>query len=156
MLFLDGRPLHDAVVFFHHTFGYQFGRSSPVLRSGIGAAGHAKGIPDLHLVQRALQVALVAGALALYRWPRRRSPLQIAAFTGALLVGSSRWCSPNWSRSYLAVVLPAFVAYAPSSPRRADEVPAVASGISGAPEEPAGSERQALPPGYATAARAFA
>jgi hypothetical protein len=34
-----------------------------------------------------LEVLLVAGAVALGWWPRRRTPLQLAAFTGVLLVG---------------------------------------------------------------------
>ncbi len=122
VLFLDGRPLHDAVVFFHHTFGYQFGRSSP-FSLWDWRQYHAKGIPDLHLVQRALEVALVAGALALYRWPRRRSPLQLAAFTGALLVGFEIVLT-HWSWLYLPWFFP-FVAFALLAPRSA-EAPAAA------------------------------
>jgi hypothetical protein len=71
VLLFDGRPWHDAVVFFHHTFGYQFGRSSP-FSLWDWRQYRAKGLPDLHLVQQLLEVALVVGAAALYRWPRHR------------------------------------------------------------------------------------
>jgi hypothetical protein len=124
VLFLDGRPWHDAVVFFHHTFGYQFGRSSP-FSLWDWRQYHAKGIPDLHLVQRVLEVALLAGALALYRWPRRRSPLQLAAFTGALLVGFEVVLT-HWSWLYLPWFFP-FVAFALLSPRAEQAAAAVAA-----------------------------
>ena len=122
VLFLDGRPWHDAVVFFHHTFGYQFGRSSP-FSLWDWRQYHAKGIPDLHLVQRALQVALVAGALAFYRWPRRRSALQVAAFTAALLIGFEMVLT-HWSWLYLPWFFP-FVAFALLAPRSAEAPAAV-------------------------------
>ncbi len=86
-LFLDGHPIHDATVFVHHTFGYQFGRSSPFSLLGTGASIYARGLPNLSIVQHVLQAALVIGALVLYRWPRYRTPVQMAAFSGALLVG---------------------------------------------------------------------
>ena len=83
VLLFDGLPLHDAVVvFFHHTFGYQFGRSSP-FSLWDWRQYHARGSRTSTGYSRC-EVALIAGALALYRWPRRRSPLQLAAFTGAL------------------------------------------------------------------------
>ena len=57
-------------------------------RSGTGGSTTRRGCRTSLVVQHVLQVGLlVVGALALYRWPRHRSPLQIAAFTGALLVG---------------------------------------------------------------------
>ena len=96
-------------VFFHRTFGYQFGRDSP-FSLWDWRQYHAKGLPDLHWLQHVLQAALVAGALALYRWPRRRSPLQLAAFTGALLVGFELVLT-HWSYLYLPWFFP-FVAFA--------------------------------------------
>src|SRR5207302_2627714 len=48
---------------------------------------HARGLPDLHIVQRVLQVALVVGAFAVAIRPRRKSPLQLVAFTAVLLAG---------------------------------------------------------------------
>ena len=47
----------------------------------------AKGIPDLHRVQQVLEGLLLAGAAALFWWPRRRAALRLAAFTSVLLVG---------------------------------------------------------------------
>jgi hypothetical protein len=121
MLF-EPSPLHNAVVFFHHTFGYQFGRESP-FSLWDWRQYHAKGLPDLHRVQNVLQVLLVLGALALYRWPRRRSPLQIAAFTGALLVGFELVLT-HWSWLYLPWFFP-FVAYTLIAPREAEQPVAV-------------------------------
>jgi len=48
---------------------------------------HARGIPDLHAVQRVLEVLLVAGAFVVALVPRTKSPLQLAALTAALLAG---------------------------------------------------------------------
>jgi len=118
ILLLSSNPAHNAVVFVRHTFGYQFGRSSP-FSLWDWRQYHAKGLPDLHLVQHVLQAALVLGALALYRWPRRRSPVQMAAFTGALLVGFEAVLT-HWSYLYLPWFFP-FVAYAVMAPRRVEE-----------------------------------
>jgi hypothetical protein len=118
ILLLSPNPAANAVVFVRHTFGYQFGRDSPFSLWDWGQY-HAKGLPDLHLVQHVLQAALVLGALALYRWPRHRSPVQMAAFTGALLVGFEAVLT-HWSYLYLPWFFP-FVAYAVMAPRRAEE-----------------------------------
>ena len=109
ILLLDPRPWHAASVFVHRTFGYQFGRASP-FSLWDWRQYHAKGIPDLHWVQRLLQVSLLVGAVALYRWPRRRTPLQMAAFTGALLVGFELILT-HWFYLYLPWFFP-FVAFA--------------------------------------------
>ena len=69
ILLFDPSPLHGAEAFVHHTFGYQFGRSSP-FSLWDWRQYHAKGLPDLHWVQRVLQLALLVGALVLYRWPQ--------------------------------------------------------------------------------------
>ena len=122
VLLLDAHPVHAAQVFVHHTFGYQFGRDSPFSIWDWGQY-HAKGLPDLHWVQHVLQAALLAGALALYRWPRHRSPLQIAAFSGALLAGFELVLT-HWSWLYLEWFFP-FVAFALLSPRAAEEPVAV-------------------------------
>jgi hypothetical protein len=86
VLLLEPSPWHAAGTFVHRTFGYQFGRDSP-FSLWDWRQYHARGLPDLHLVQVVLEVLLVAGAVALGWWPRRRTPLQLAAFTGVLLVG---------------------------------------------------------------------
>jgi hypothetical protein len=48
---------------------------------------YGAGYPDLQLVQRALQVLLVIGAIAVYFVPRRKTLRQLAALTAALLIG---------------------------------------------------------------------
>jgi hypothetical protein len=67
-------------------------------------------VPDLHIVQQVLQVALVAGAIAVAFFPRRKSPLQLAALTGALLIGFEVVLT-HWFYLYLPWFF-AFVAYA--------------------------------------------
>jgi hypothetical protein len=118
VLLFAPNPADNFVVFVRHTFGYQFGRDSP-FSLWDWRQYHAKGLPDLHILQHVLQAALVLGALALYRWPRHRSPLQIAAFTGALLVGFEAVLT-HWSYLYLPWFFP-FVAYAVVAPRRAEK-----------------------------------
>ncbi len=85
VLFLDGTPLHDAVVFFHESFGYQFGRSSP-FSLWDWRQYHAKGIPYLHLVQRVAKVAFVAGRRSTLAAPPPR-PCRSPRSPGALLIG---------------------------------------------------------------------
>ena len=70
-------------------------------------------------MQRALQVLLVAGAIVLGRWPRRSSPLQLAAFTGALLVGFEAVLT-HWFYLYLPWFFP-FVAFTLLAPRRTEQ-----------------------------------
>ena len=122
VLFLDGHPIRDATVFFHHTFGYQFGRSSPFSLWDWGQY-HARGLPNLSIVQHVLQAGLVIGALVLYRWPRYRTPVQMAAFSGALLVGFELVLT-HWSWLYLEWFFP-FVAIAMLMPRKAEAPVAV-------------------------------
>ena len=77
---------HEIATFFHRTVGYQLGRDAP-WSLWDWRQYHARGVPDLHIVQRVLQVALVVGAFAVAIVPRRKSPLQLVAFTAALLAG---------------------------------------------------------------------
>jgi hypothetical protein len=86
VLLLEPSVVEAARTFLDRTVGWQLGRESPFSIWGWGQY-HAAGIPDLHLVQRALQVLLVVAAVAVAFVPRRKSPLQLAALTGALLVG---------------------------------------------------------------------
>ncbi len=86
IIFLGGHPLHEIVTFWHRTIGYQFGRDAP-WSLWDWRQYHARGLPDLHIVQRALQVVLVAGAFVVSVVPRRKSPLQLVAFTAVLLAG---------------------------------------------------------------------
>jgi hypothetical protein len=108
VLLLEPSPLHAARVFYDRTVDFQVGRASP-FSIWDWRQYHAKGLPDLHLVQRVLQVALVAGALALAWVPRRRSPLQLAALTGAVLVGFELVLT-HWFYLYLPWFF-GFVAY---------------------------------------------
>jgi hypothetical protein len=124
VLLLEPSPLHAARVFWDRTISWQVDRPSPFSLWGWGQY-HARGLPDLHLVQRALQVLLVAGALLLWRWPRRRSALQLAAFTGVLLVGFELVLT-HWFYLYLPWFFP-FVAVAVLAPPREDEPAAAAA-----------------------------
>ncbi|MDX6470678.1 MAG: hypothetical protein QOF75_2481, partial [Gaiellaceae bacterium] len=83
---LDGHPLHAAHLFWDRTIGWQIGRESP-FSLWDWRQYHARGIPDLRLVQRGLELLLLVAALVLPFWPRRKSPLQLAALTAALLAG---------------------------------------------------------------------
>ncbi|MBA3246006.1 MAG: hypothetical protein H0T61_12640 [Actinobacteria bacterium] len=114
ILLLEPDPLHAARVFGERTFGFQLDRESPFSLWGWGQYD-AKGIPDLHLVQQALEVLLVAGALALAFVPRRRSPLQLAALTAAVLIGFELVLT-HWFYLYIPWFFP-FVAFAVLSNR---------------------------------------
>ncbi|HET7449292.1 MAG TPA: hypothetical protein VFJ78_01730 [Gaiellaceae bacterium] len=109
VLFLEPSPLHAARVFYDRTVAFQVERDSPFSLWDWGQY-HARGLPDLHLVQRVLQVLLVAGALALAWLPRRRSPLRLAALTAAVLVGFELVLT-HWFYLYLPWFFP-FVALA--------------------------------------------
>jgi hypothetical protein len=109
VLFLDPSPWHAARVFWDRTIGWQFGRDSP-FSLWDWKQYHARGLPDLHLVQRGLEVLLVAGSIALAWWPLRRSPLQMAAFTAAVLIGFELVLT-HWFYLYLPWFFP-FVAFA--------------------------------------------
>ena len=85
-LLLEPNPLEAARTFGERSLVWQIGRESPFSIWDWGQY-HAAGIPDLHLGQRALQVLLVAAAIAAAFFPRRKSPLQLAALTGALITG---------------------------------------------------------------------
>jgi hypothetical protein len=86
VVLLEPSPLHELRVFWDRTIVWQVGRDAP-WSLWDWAQYHARGLPDLHLVQRVLQGVLVAGAIAAAFFPRRKSPLQLAALTAALLAG---------------------------------------------------------------------
>jgi len=104
VLLLEPSVWHAAVTAFHRTIGYQVGRSSP-FSLWDWRQYHAAGLPDLHILQLILQVMLVAGAVALAWWPRQRSPLQLAAYTAALLIGFESVLT-YWIYHYLAWFFP--------------------------------------------------
>jgi len=86
ILLLGPSPAHAARVFWDRTLGWQIGRESP-FSLWDWRQYHARGIPNLHAVQWVLEGLLVLGAVAVYFVPRRKSPLQLAALTAALLIG---------------------------------------------------------------------
>jgi hypothetical protein len=97
--------LWDAVrTFWARTIGYQSGRDSPFSLWGWGQY-HAQGIPDLgflHPVVVALAVAL-AGVVAFL--PRRKSAVQLAALTVAVLCAFQLTLT-HWFYLYLPWVVP--------------------------------------------------
>jgi hypothetical protein len=86
VVLLEPSPLHELRVFWDRTIRWQVGRDAP-WSLWDWKQYHARGIPDLHVVQRVLQVVLLVGAVAAAFVPRRKSPLQLAALTAALLAG---------------------------------------------------------------------
>jgi len=77
-------PLHAAHVFYDRTLKNQSDRQSP-FSLWDWRQYHARGLPDLHVLQRVLEGLLVAAAVAFVFVPRRKSPLQLAALTVVLL-----------------------------------------------------------------------
>jgi hypothetical protein len=116
----DPSPLHALRVFYDRTFPVQVGRHSPFSLWDWGQY-HAKGIPNLKWVQHVLEGILVAGALILGWWPRRRSALQLAAFSAALLIGFEIVLT-HWFYLYLPWFFP-FVAFMLFLPRQAEPEP---------------------------------
>jgi hypothetical protein len=106
VLLLEPDPLHAARVFVERTFGFQLDRDSPFSVWGWGQY-RAAGVPDLALVQDVLQVLLVAGAVALAFVPRRKSILQLAALTAAVLIGFELVLT-HWFYLYLPWFFPFF------------------------------------------------
>jgi hypothetical protein len=112
ILLLEPSPVHAARVFWDRTLGWQLGRESPF--SIWDWRQYHAGLPDLHLLQRVLEGLLVAGAAAAYFFPRRKSPLQLAALTAALLLGFELVLT-HWFYLYLPWFFP-FAAFAVLAP----------------------------------------
>ena len=154
ILLLDPSPVHAVRVFYDHTFTYQFGRASP-FSLWDWRQYHAKGLPNLRWVQRVLFGTLVAGSMALAWWPRRRSPLRMAAYTGALLIGFESVLT-HWSWLYLPWFFP-FVAIALLTPRLVGPVRIVAHPLAEQERivQRTWSERQRLVAKFAAASAVF-
>jgi hypothetical protein len=118
---LEPDPAHAARVFWDRTFGWQLGRDSPFSIWGWGQY-HAEGIPDLAVLQKVVIGLVVLGALALAFVPRRRTPLAVAALTGALLIGFQLTLT-HWFYLYIPWFFP-FVALAVLAPLPARPTPA--------------------------------
>jgi hypothetical protein len=106
--------VHAAETFYKRTVKTQIVRESP-FSLWDWAQYHARGLPDLHVVQWVLEGLLVVGALAAAFFPSRKSPLQLAALTGALLLGFELVLT-HWFYLYIPWFLP-FVAFALIAPR---------------------------------------
>jgi hypothetical protein len=113
---LEPDPLHAARVFWDRTLAWQLTRDSPFSIWDWGQY-HAAGIPDLRPVQLALVGLVALGGLALAFYPRRRSPLQLAALTAAILI-AFEFTLTHWFFLYLPWFFPfaAFAVLAPSRP----------------------------------------
>jgi hypothetical protein len=109
ILLLEPSTVHAAKDFYHRTIENQIERNSPFSLWDWGQY-HARGLPDLHVVQRLLQGLLVAGAIVAAFLPRRKTPLQLAALTGALLIGFELVLT-HWFYLYIPWFFP-FVAFA--------------------------------------------
>ena len=83
VLLLEPNLLHAARMFWDTTIARQLNRQSPF--SLWDWRQYHAGLPDLHVVQLVLIGIVVLAAIAAAFYPRRRSPLQLAALTGALL-----------------------------------------------------------------------
>src|SRR5439155_23185005 len=94
-----GHPVQAAETFYERTLKTQIMRESP-FSLWDWAQYHARGIPDLHVVQRVLEGLLVLGAVAVTFVPRTKTPLQLAALTGALLIGFELVLT-HWSWLYI-------------------------------------------------------
>ena len=103
ILLLEPNPLHAARVFYERTIPRQIGRESPF--SLWDWRQYHAGLPDLHVLQHVLQGLLVAATLALAVVPRRRSPLQLAALSAALLIGFELVLT-HWFYAYLPWFFP--------------------------------------------------
>jgi len=84
VVLLDPHPVHELQVFWDRTVAWQKGRSSP-FSLWDWRQYHARGLPDLHVLQKVLEGLLVAAAFVVAVVPRHKSPLQLAALTAALL-----------------------------------------------------------------------
>jgi len=112
LLLLEPNPLHAARVFWDRTLGWQIGRESPF--SIWDWRQYRAGLPDLHLLQRVLEGVLLVAAVAVYFVPRRKSPLQLAALTAALLLGVELVLT-HWFYLYLPWFFP-FAVFAVLAP----------------------------------------
>jgi hypothetical protein len=107
ILFLEPDPLHAARVFWDRTFGWQLSRPSPF---SIWDWKEYPGYPDLHVLQTVLKGVLLATAGVLAFVPRTRNVVQLAALSGALLIGFELVLT-HWFYLYIPWFFP-FVAFA--------------------------------------------
>ena len=99
--------------FWDATFGYQLSRPSPF---SLWHWGIYPGLPDLRLVQAALEVIFALGAIACLWVPRRLDAVRLAALSGALVIGF-QLCLSYWFYTYIPWFFP-FVMIALCAPSR--------------------------------------
>jgi hypothetical protein len=116
ILLLEPDPLHAARVLWDRTLGWQLGRESPF--SIWDWAQYRAGLPDLEIVQQVLGGLLAVGALMVAVVPRRKTPLQLAALTGAIVIGFELVLT-HWFYLYLVWFFP-FLAFALLAPAPAE------------------------------------
>jgi hypothetical protein len=104
ILLLEPNVLDAARTFWDRTLGWQLGRESPFSIWDWGQY-HARGIPDLHVPHQFVKALVLAGALAAAFVPRRKSPLQLAALTAAL-IGAFELVLTHWFYLYLPWFFP--------------------------------------------------
>jgi uncharacterized membrane protein len=108
VLLLEPSVLHAAREFWNRTIVPQVSRESPF--SVWDWRQYHAGLPDLGWLQKVLEALLVAGVAVVTFLPRRKSPLQLAALTGAILIGFETVLT-HWFYLYLPWFF-AFAAYA--------------------------------------------
>ena len=123
VLLLEPDLVEAVRTFVERTFVWQLDRESPFSIWGWGQY-EAEGVPDLKVIQRVLQTLLVVAAIAVAFVPRRPSPLQLAALTGALLAGFEVVLT-HWFYLYIPWFFPfaafALLAGAPALAQRRQE-----------------------------------
>jgi hypothetical protein len=88
--------------FWDATFGYQLSRPSPF---SLWHWGIYPRLPDLHLVQTALEVVFAIAAIACLWVPRRLDAVRLAALSGALVIGF-QLCLSYWFYTYIPWFFP--------------------------------------------------
>ena len=104
VLLLEPSLLDAVRTFWERTVGFQSGRDSPFSIWGWGQY-HARGVPDLGFLQPVVAVLAVALAAAVAVVPRRKTPLQLAALTAAVLCAFQLTLT-HWFYLYLPWVVP--------------------------------------------------
>jgi hypothetical protein len=112
ILLLEPNPIDAARAFWDRSVGYQLSRPSPFSIWDWDQYRY----PDLAPVQTALKFAVVAAAALLAFVPRERSPLRVAAFSAALLIGFEIVLT-HWFYLYIPWFFPlaAFALLAPAA-----------------------------------------
>ena len=124
VLFLEPSPLHAARVFYDRTVELPDRPRLAVLDLGLGPVPRQGAARPPPRAARARRCCSSSGALALAWFPRRRSPLRMAALTAAVLIGFELVLT-HWFYLYLPWFFPfvvlALVAPLPGATRAADD-----------------------------------